>query len=356
MRLAARTLTCFALMGAFVIQHPHCGRSYDHHQLSLVYLEKDQYRRSLVETERDLRLNGPQASTHMVSALAHLGLDEIDQAVVQMRLALGLDPANAEFYKALRGICAQKERFDLARSTFADLLQKDPENDLARASLGWAYMQMGDDDRALDLLQRAVSGTAGLFARVQLARLYLKKERVDEAIHTLETALEIEPDNADLLLTLGEFHLLRGQVQQAEPRFAAAVAASQDPRQMANAVARIYYDKGMRRRAIDYYELALGSGPPPADLLNNLAWAYAEESIKLERGLHLSMLSLKVAPDSPVYLDTYAELYFRKGEADRASAIIRRALELEPKDGQHYEYLQQQQAKFDSAIAAAANL
>ena len=350
MRFAARTLTCCALMGAFVIQHPHCGRSYDHHQLSLVYLEKGQFRRALVETQRAQRLDGPRASVHTVAAMAHLGLDDIEAAVGQMRVALGLEPANAELYRALRGICSQKSRYDLARATFDDLLRMDPENDLARASLGWAHMQLGDDGRALDLLQRAAGG-GGLFARLQLARLHLKAERIDDAIVTLEAALASDPGNAALLLTLGECHLLRGEGERAEARFAAAMGASQDPRQTANAIARTYYGMGLRQKAIEYYELVLRSGPPLPDLLNNLAWAYAEEGVKLERGLQLSMLSLKAEPDSPVYLDTYAELYFQLGQPDRALAVIRRAIEVEPEDGEHYSYLLEQEAKFSQAAA-----
>lgn len=353
MRFAARTLTCCALMGAFVIQHPHCGRSYDHHQLSLVYLEKGQYRRALVETERAQRLSGPRAAVHMVSAMAYLGLDDFESAVGQMRVALGLEPANAELYRALRSICAQQNHYELARATFDDLLRLDPENDLARASLGWAYMQLGDDERALDLLQRA-AGSGGLFARLQLARLHLKAERIDDAITTLEAALASDPNNAALLLTLGECHLLRGEEERANERFIAALGASQDPRQTANAIARTYYSSGLRQRAIEYYELALRSGPPLPELLNNLAWAYAEEGVKLERGLQLSMLSLKAHPDSPVFLDTYAELYFQLGHPDRALAVIRRAIEVEPEDGQHYSYLLEQEDKFSRAVADSA--
>jgi hypothetical protein len=47
-----------------------------------------------------------------------------------------------------------------------------------------------------------------------------------------------------------------------------------------------------------------------------------------------------------VFLDTYAEVNFRLGQPVRAAAVIRRALESEPVDGEHRTYLEQQLARF----------
>ena len=82
--------------------------------------------------------------------------------------------------------------------------------------------------------------------------------------------------------------------------------------------------------------------------LNNLAWTYAEAELNLDRAHELSLRAVKTDADNVVYLDTYAEVLFRKGRSDQAVAIIRRCLELEPITGEHYEYLHEQLARFNA--------
>ena len=83
---------------------------------------------------------------------------------------------------------------------------------------------------------------------------------------------------------------------------------------------------------------------------------YAEEGMRLNYALGLSMRAVKLEADSPVYLDTYAELLHLLGRRAHAVAIMRRALELEPPDGEQRIYLEGQMAKFQQALDAARDL
>ena len=87
-------------------------------------------------------------------------------------------------------------------------------------------------------------------------------------------------------------------------------------------------------------------------VLNNLAWTYAEESIELDRAESLSLRAVKADVDNVVYLDTYAEVLFRQGRTERAVALMKRAIELEPEGGEHYEYLRGQLVRFEARIAS----
>ena len=90
---------------------------------------------------------------------------------------------------------------------------------------------------------------------------------------------------------------------------------------------------------------------PPASLMNNLAWTYAEQNIALERARELSLRAIKEEADNVVYLDTYAEVLYRQGRQDQAAALIRRAVELEPDKGEHRDYLLRQLQRFTPAAA-----
>ena len=140
--------------------------------------------------------------------------------------------------------------------------------------------------------------------------------------------------------------------EEARQRFAAALDHSGEPGAIAYQIAGLCYGQGLRGLAIDYYEQALSRGPQPpaAALLNNLAWTYGEENLKLDHALDLSLQAVKSEADNPVYLDTYAELFYKKGQGLRAIALMHRALEAEPAQGTQHQYLEGQMQKFHQAL------
>jgi len=343
-----RNLACALLLGTFVIDTPQCGdhRS-DHAQLALGYLDAGRYDRALTEIRRALRQRNDDPTLYLIAAMAHLGRKQVEEAVGMLAQGLSLTPADDRLQQTLRDVCQQSERFDLARSTLEELLQQFPENVSLQASLGWTYLQLEEEEKAIELLTQAIAGEpTDIFAHVQLSRLYLRQQRLDEAAQILRQALEIAQDEERLLLALGETQLRQGAPEEASDTFIRALGQSEQPQFVAARIAQLYYEEGWRRQAIAYYERALEYDAENPFVLNNLAWTYAEEGIELDRALQLATRAVKRDPDSPVYLDTYAELYYLKKRPDRAVAIMRRALELEPEGGQHFAYLQQQMEKF----------
>ena len=88
---------------------------------------------------------------------------------------------------------------------------------------------------------------------------------------------------------------------------------------------RPHYQHQRPKRAIEYYQRALSRAPRAPLILNNLAWTYAEEGMRLHYALELSLQAVKIEADSPVYLDTYAELLHRLGRHQHAIAVIGQA-------------------------------
>ena len=52
----------------------------------------------------------------------------------------------------------------------------------------------------------------------------------------------------------------------------------------------------------------------------------AESNRDLDKAEHLSALTVKYEPENPTYLDTYAWIYFKKGEYSLALTYIRSAI------------------------------
>ena len=357
-RLARSTQTAaYALVGVFVIEN-HCGLGpVDHHRLAVHFLERGLFDRALTEARRAGREDRANADPHVVSALAYLGLDRPADAMTSLQLAIRARPDDPRLYATLREVGLQSDRIDLVRDALLELKSEFPDNWHLRVALGWTYVRLQQDDNALELLAPAVTDSTKLgreerlFAHLQLGRIYMRGDRLEEATRILSMGLNVNPAHRLLNLAMGECDLRLDRADEADARFVDVIRRDEKPAETSAHVARLYYDNGQIRRAIDYYELALAKGGDRPLVLNNLAWAYAQEGIELDRAARLSLRAVKMEADNVVYLDTYAELLYAKGERNRAVALMEQALALEPSSGEHYEYLQSQLVKFKAASA-----
>ncbi len=75
----------------------------------------------------------------------------------------------------------------------------------------------------------------------------------------------------------------------------------------------------------------LEAWPNDSTALNNLAWMYARCNRKLEEALPLAKRGVELAPNSPVFLDTLAEVKYRLGMVDEAIECMRRCVRLDPR-------------------------
>ncbi|MFH1570009.1 MAG: tetratricopeptide repeat protein [Gemmatimonadota bacterium] len=355
-----REVGAFAVLAVFVIEN-QCGLgAADRQQLAVHFLEQGHFDRALVEARRAAREDGGASQPHVIAALAYLGLEQLDDAVAQLLEAVEQSPDDPRLYETLRRVCAEQQRLDLARDALTGLAARQPGNRLAQAALGWVQLETGQTGPAIDLLEAAADGDSVLapagraFARLALGQAYMAAGRYGDAAAALREAARLDSGDARLHLTLGECHLRQGDDDGAAAAFGRALALAPEPGAAAARVAQLYYDQGRRRQAIGYYEQALRQLPGRAMLLNNLAWAYAEENLELARAEGLSLAAVKEEPGSVVYLDTYAEILCRRGRSDRAVAVMRRALELEPPEGENYRYLHDQMARFRLAAGVPA--
>ena len=347
----ARQAVCCALLGAFVISNPQCGAyRAGHAQLAHAYLRDGLYNQALAETRRAIRQDGPDDRLLLIAALARLGLDEVDAALELIGQAVALAPDNDDLYSALRDICEKEERFAQTEELLAQLRADHGQSASLWATEGWLYAYQERLDAAIEALRQAIQlDEHHLFAHIELSRLLMAEGRLAEAEIALAEAVRIQPDDPQLALTLGNCQLQQGRAEQAARTFDQALKAGVIS---AVDIALIYYKHKRPDRAIEYYERALASTPDDPLILNNLAWTYAEEGLRLSYALNLSMRAVKRDAESPVYLDTYAELLHLLGRHAHAVAIMRQALALEPTDGEHRAYLEGQMAKFRRALAA----
>ncbi len=78
---------------------------------------------------------------------------------------------------------------------------------------------------------------------------------------------------------------------------------------------------------------------------NQSAWLAAECNRELDVALQHATRAVALDPKKSAYLDTLAEVHFRRGQIDQAIAEMKQCLQMQPRNRQHLEHL----AKFEAA-------
>jgi len=146
-----------------------------------------------------------------------------------LKSALSLQPDNIDLKLRLGEVYIATFEASAARDIFNSLTEQYPNSDRPWASLGLLEARLGNYDRALEALARAIHENS-LLPEVQLAfgELLLMRGDVDEALKSLEAAANLLRNDAQLEARLGQAFLAKGRAKEALSHLRAAVDAGFD--------------------------------------------------------------------------------------------------------------------------------
>src|SRR5216110_309686 len=125
-----------------------------------------------------------------------------DKAAELFHKAIAMDPANAaEPYNYLGYMWAEQNiHLDEAEDAIKRALQLDPDNGAYLDSMAWVQYRQGKYDQALENLKRAIENLPREDAVVfeHLGDVYLKLNRVSQALESWQKAKTLDPSNKNL--------------------------------------------------------------------------------------------------------------------------------------------------------------
>lgn len=207
-----------------------------------------------------------------------------------------VNPGEAELHALNAAYLAQTGRPDAAAEQAAYAADLDPEN-VERWTMLVQVQAMRDADVAneaiVDVARRAARRfpTALYFPIVGAGRLIFMK-RYDEAAAMLDSFDIATVENPE---AASDYWSTRGDIE---------------------------YGRGQRDSSAVLYERAITVNPHNYMAMNNYAYHLAVADSALDRAEHFSALAVKNDPENITYLDTYAWVFFRKGEYTLARQYI----------------------------------
>ena len=235
------------------------------------------------------------AQTRLIIAEGLLNLKKYDEArqVIQPLLRDGAHASQA--YMLLGRIADAREQYLEAANYFRKVTQKQPKNKLAWLSLALSYSQAGNHQEALNSLQEALD----LFPQdLDLLSFYgstlNQLNRYQEAARILWKVNRKAPQDINTVVALGVALENLKQYNQLD----------------------------------SLYEAALQEHPEAAILLNNYSYSLAERGIRLEEALQMAQKAVSLEPNNGAYLDTIGWIYYKLGNLEQAASYLTRAVEL----------------------------
>ena len=131
-----------------------------------------------------------------------------------------LYPDEKEAY-VIRGLIDQfNNDFEAALKSYSRAVEVDTGYALAYMYLGYAYSNLGEQDKALENMQRYIRlAPETADPRASYADLLMRVGRYDEALEQHKAALELKPDYWYSFMQIGNIYAIEGRLKEAEAEF-----------------------------------------------------------------------------------------------------------------------------------------
>jgi Bardet-Biedl syndrome 4 protein len=232
----------------------------------------------------------------------------IQESLTLFQAAAAVNPYNLRILKQVARSMFLLGRHAQALELYEELLKSVEEDWEVLHYTGLCHMNLGNNELAEEHLIRANLCSRHETTSLHLARLYVQQEQYEQALETLQEALEVAPENAELLTQVGLVHLRQGANDQAFDALGKALAMDPRNAKAILAAGSILQDHQEMDVALSKYRILAAGGTDAArdyassaQLWNNIGMAFFGKGNHiaaiacLKRALYFSPLEWIVA-------------------------------------------------------------
>jgi len=228
---------------------------------------------------------------------------------------------------------AASDRIERAVPCFRLIMRHDPsQSGPVLLLVGELYENAGDIKQALRYYTHATAiepPSAQSFLKLGAAQMQMNMQ---SAVKSLAHGTRLFPDDPRLLFALGFAQALDEQFRNGIKSFKRVeeiVAESPETMQLSSRF-YLYYGMCYERtrqfgKAEKVFEKCLESHPDAHDILNYLAYMWAENDSRLEKGLEYVTRALELDPENAAYIDTLGWIYYKQGRYKEALEQVLKA-------------------------------
>jgi tetratricopeptide (TPR) repeat protein len=229
----------------------------------------------------------------------------------------------------------REKRYEDATALYEKLVEMNPGEDSLIMSLSWAYRESGRVEDAVDCLRtlfekELVRKVFTGFAFDELVRIFRDEEKHDRLVDICERTVAAQPEDVDLLSTLGDAYLRAGQADKAVDVFKKVISMEPDSPTFFVNFGNVLIAAGDFDGAENAYNMAVAIDPSEAPLFyNKLGDTYykAEHYEKAEKAYRKS---LKYRSDSSLCYCDLGDVLVKQGKIEEANNAYENAIRINP--------------------------
>lgn len=234
------------------------------------------------------------ASKPAVPNKANSNMIEMKPAEVKSNEAATAKPIK---YDALN-LAISSKNDERIKNASIEVLQNSPKDLKALNSLAMSYLQKGNSEAALMLLNKMISiEPRSSSAHANLGLVYLGRNEKREAIDMFKKALEYDSDNHTAAANLGAIYVKEKDYTKALIALEETVEAGKADESTMNNYAIALSATGKAQESASIYEKILNKNTSNKNAMLNLAIVYIDKLNKFDEGLDLINRLKFVGPD-----------------------------------------------------------
>lgn len=254
--------------------------------------------------------------------------------LVPVALAQSSEDYSVEELLAQGDVAYNRDDCLFAQYVYGLALEREPDNEEARLSLGRAFACQNAFDQAIEQYQKVIdAGTESAEPYILLAKVYEQQyafdssrysDRLMDALEVLERAERLDSDNAQVYNTRGVIYYFLGNYEEAKNNLEKAISLAQgdfddiDLAAMQVNLGKTYGRLGKTQLAQTALRRAVTLNPSSASAHNNLGWLTYQLGNCEDAIFELSQ-AVSLDPGS---LDAVANLGIALFECDQVEAAI----------------------------------
>ena len=290
---------------------------------------------ALTQTGQQIVTAAPYAADgYILRAVGEMNRQKYSDAQQDLTKVMGLVPSSVVPYVQMGNLYQLQKQYREAIKFYQQALDKDSASSEALQGMMNTYIAEKQVDEAIAAArtQIAKSPRVGGFYDLLGTALFQKKELKD-AESAFNKAIELDKNNSDALLKLGQVQAAEGSASQALATYQQSI--KDHPREIGFYIlaGELYESQKDWEQAKTMYQKALEIQPDNALASNNLAYVLLQQGGNVDVALAMAQTARRGMPESSNAADTLGWAYFQKGVYQSAIQMFQESLRLNEKRG-----------------------
>ncbi len=299
------------------------------------------------ETQKIKRLysnyQNEHGQNHLIAerlAQIYLNDDELDQALVQLKVVESYDDRNLNISLKIALIMIEQKKFTEAAFRLERILTHSPESEKVRFYLGALYEEMKDYRSAIQQFDTIKFGSS-YYEDSVMHTTYLHKllGNNEAALEKIKSGLYHKKDSAKFWLMHASLLDETQKLKEAKEVLISAINLFPEDQQLHFQLGSVYDRLGQKDKTVEQLQKVLGLDENHVQALNYLAYVYAEGATNLEAAEKHVRKALTLQPGDGFIMDTLGWVLFKQDRVAEAVKILEKAHQKESKESIIAEHL-----------------